>query len=119
MANVAPCSEYVLPLLLTIATEGGLAFVLGIRATADQGKLMPTNVLTNICLNALIIAFAGQMSEYGYALVMVILEAVIVLTEAKMLEALGGHLSMSMQHRVIQDRTANISVDNVIGSYIV
>jgi|WetSurMetagenome_2_1015567.scaffolds.fasta_scaffold187166_3 hypothetical protein len=82
--------RYLLALLLTVALEGGVAWLFGFRTGKSQLIVAMVNCITNPILNLLLLALAWQGVPVSLLLV-TLLEVLVVLVEWRLLEYnLGG-----------------------------
>jgi hypothetical protein len=76
--------RYLLALLLTLAIEGGIAYLLGLRKSQYMLAVVMINVITHIILNYLILVLGYLSIDVTFALI-VTLELMVVIVEWQLL----------------------------------
>jgi membrane-bound ClpP family serine protease len=82
--------RYLLALLLTIAIEGAVAYLVGFRKREYQLAIAMTNMITNPILNYILLVLGNLGVDVTFVLV-VILEILVVLAEWQLLVYVFGN----------------------------
>jgi hypothetical protein len=114
---LASLGRYLLALLLTIAVEGGVAYLFGLRTRRQMLAVAAINTVTNPILNyvLLVLRFLGLDVTLG---VVVLLEILVVVAEWRLLVyAVGMPNERSLFLSLLMNTASFLAGVLLIGSY--